>query len=226
MKILELKKLRLAFGDNVVIKDASFSLEQGDFACVVGSNGAGKSTLIRGILGLIKPQGGEVIYGDGLDRTKIGYLPQETHPDASFPATVEEIVLSGCLGHMKMRPFYCHSEKKHVERSLKTLGILALRKRSFAKLSGGQKQKVLLARSLSATEKLLILDEPSNNLDYKTRKDFYTTLKKLNEEQGLTIIMITHDLDADDLIGNKVIAIADAKATISSTKEYLRSYRR
>jgi zinc transport system ATP-binding protein len=224
MSLLTLKKLRLGYDDKTIIKDASFALEQGDFACVVGTNGCGKSTLIRGILGLIKPQSGTIKY-DNLDHTQIGYLPQETRVDANFPATVEEIVLTGCLGHMKMRPFYCHSEHKHVHESLKKLGIDALAKKSFVDLSGGQKQKVLLARSLSATKKLLILDEPSNNLDFKSRKDFYATLGKLNKEHGLTIMMITHDLDADDLIGNKVIAIKDGVVNITTTKEYLRSYR-
>jgi len=224
MALLTLKKLRLGYGDKTIIKDASFALEQGDFACVVGTNGSGKSTLIRGILGLIKPQAGTIKYED-LDRTQIGYLPQETRVDANFPATVEEIVLTGCLGHMKMRPFYCHGEHKHVHESLKKLGIESLAKKSFVDLSGGQKQKVLLARSLSATKKLLILDEPSNNLDYKSRKDFYATLGKLNQEHGLTIIMITHDLDADDLIGNKVIAIKDSVVNITTTKEYLKEYR-
>lgn len=224
MPLLTLKKLRLGYDDKTIIKDASFTLEQGDFACVVGTNGCGKSTLIRGILGLIKPQSGTIKY-DNLDHTQIGYLPQETRVDANFPATVEEIVLTGCLGHMKMRPFYCHSEHKHVHESLKKLGIDALAKRSFVDLSGGQKQKVLLARSLSATKKLLILDEPSNNLDFKSRRDFYATLGKLNKEHGLTIMMITHDLDADDLIGNKVIAIKDGVVNITTTKEYLRSYR-
>ena len=225
MPLLSVKKLRLKYGEQIIIKDASFTLESGDFACVVGANGSGKSTLIKGILGLIKPASGAIEFGENLDQTKIGYLPQDTRPDANFPATVEEIVLSGCLGHMKMRPFYCHHEKKHAMESLAMLGIENLAKHSFANLSGGQRQKVLLARSLSATKKLLILDEPSNNLDYKSRKDFYKTLAKLNRDQHLAIIMITHDLDADDLIGNKVIAIENGAATIAKTEDYLEKYK-
>ena len=225
MALLTLKKVRLGYGENVVVSDANFSIESGDFVCIVGTNGSGKSTLVRGILGLIKPQKGEIIYGDGLDRTQIGYLPQETRVDATFPATVEEIVLTGCLGHMKMRPFYCHGEHKHVHESLKKLGIDSLAKKSFVDLSGGQKQKVLLARSLSATRKLLILDEPSNNLDYKSRKSFYAALAKLNQEHGLTIIMITHDLDADDLIGNKVLALKEGSVTLEDTQKFLEAYK-
>ena len=219
--VLELEKLRLGFGDNIIINDASLVLEEGDFACIVGANGAGKSTLVKAILGLLRPISGKIKYLNGLKQTQIGYLPQETRPDNNFPATVEEIVLSGCLGHMGWKPFYCHKEKQHVKRSLKTLGIEDLAKKSFMDLSGGQKQKVLLARSLSATTKMLILDEPSNNLDHKSRKDFYKTLKTLNREHGLTILMITHDLDADDLIGNKIIAIKEGKVTIAKTKDYL-----
>jgi zinc transport system ATP-binding protein len=177
--------------------------------------------LVKAILGLIKPLSGEIEYRNGLAHTQIGYLPQETRPDNNFPATVEEIVLSGCLGHMGWKPFYCHKEKQHVKRSLKTLGINDLAGRSFMDLSGGQKQKVLLARSLSATTKMLILDEPSNNLDHKSRRDFYRTLKTLNRERGLTILMITHDLDADDLIGNKIIAIKEGSARMVATKDYL-----
>ncbi|MBR5669573.1 metal ABC transporter ATP-binding protein [Candidatus Saccharibacteria bacterium] len=225
MALLTLEKVRLGYGDNVVISDANIAINSGDFVCIVGANGSGKSTLVRGILGLIKPQKGEIIYGDGLDRTQIGYLPQETRVDANFPATVEEIVLTGCLGHMKMRPFYCHGEHKHVHESLKKLGIDSLAKKCFVDLSGGQKQKVLLARSLSATRKLLILDEPSNNLDYKSRKSFYAALAKLNHEHGLTIIMITHDLDADDLIGNKVLALKEGSVTLEDTQKYLEAYK-
>lgn len=219
--ILELEKLRLGFGENIVIDNANITLDEGDFTCIVGANGAGKSTLVKAILGLIKLQKGSIKYLNGLEQTQIGYLPQETRPDSNFPATVEEIVLSGCLGHMGWKPFYCHKEKQHVKRSLKTLGIEDLAQKRFVDLSGGQKQKVLLARSLSATTKMLILDEPSNNLDHKSRRDFYKTLKALNREQKLTILMITHDLDADDLIGNKVIAIREGKVSITSTSDYL-----
>ena len=224
--IIKLEKLKLGFGESTVITDANLTLDAGDFACIVGANGAGKSTLIKAILGLIKPQSGSIYYLNGLAQTQIGYLPQETRVDNNFPATVEEIVLSGCLGHMGWKPFYCHKEKQHVKRSLKTLGIEDLAKKRFVDLSGGQKQKVLLARSLSATTKMLILDEPSNNLDHKSRKEFYKTLKALNREHRLTIMMITHDLDADDLIGNKIIAIKEGRVSISATKDYLRELKK
>ncbi|MBR1939207.1 ATP-binding cassette domain-containing protein, partial [Candidatus Saccharibacteria bacterium] len=123
-----------------------------------------------------------------------------------------------------MKAFYRKEDKARAEEALKRLGISKLRNASFVDLSGGQKQKVLLARALAATSKLLILDEPSNNLDYKSRKEFYGALKKLNES-GLTIIMITHDLDAEDLIGNKVISIKETKVECAPTAGFLRSYK-
>lgn len=218
------KNLSISYGKNKVIDSASFAIDEQDFACVVGANGSGKSTLVKAILGLIKPCSGKIIFGNDIKRETIGFLPQDTKTDSSFPATVIEIVLSGTLGRLGIKAFYRTEDKNKAEEALKKLGILELKNSSFSNLSGGQKQKVLLARALAATSKILILDEPSNNLDHKSRKEFYHTLKNLNAS-GLTIIMITHDLDAEDLIGNKVISIKESKVECHSTPEYLRSYR-
>ncbi len=222
--LLSVKKLRLGYGKQTVLRDISFDVQDGDFIAVVGANGCGKSTLIRALLGLIQPQSGSINFGCHLNHTHIGYLPQEMRHVANFPATVEEIVLSGTLGRLKLKPCYGPAEHQTVKDCLKALGISKLLKQSFADLSGGQKQKVLLARALAASSELLVLDEPSNNLDYESREDFYQTLKKLNG-QGLTIIMITHDLDAQDLIGNKVLAIKNGTATLYNTADYLRSFK-
>jgi zinc transport system ATP-binding protein len=225
MTVLRLSKLKLGYEGKVVIDGADLVVESGDFVCVVGANGSGKSTLIKGILGLIKPLAGEVIYGEGVSQTAIGYLPQEAKFEANFPATVGEIVLSGALGRMGSKPFYGKAEHNLAQESMKTLKITELASRGFVDLSGGQRQKVLLARSLVATSKMLILDEPSNNLDQTSRKEFYKILKRLNQDSGLTILMITHDLDAEDLIGNKVAAIKNGKVAMFDTKVYLESYR-
>lgn len=224
MSLLELKKLKLGFKDNIVIKGASLTVEEGDFICVVGANGSGKSTLVKGILGLMKPFAGKVVFDKSL-KTNIGYLPQELRLDDNFPATVYEVVMSGNLGRMGAKVFYGVKEREKTRDALKLLGIEKLEKRKFAELSGGQKQKVLLARALVATSKLLILDEPSNNLDHESRAEFYQTLIWLNKEKKITIMMITHDLDADDLIGNKIIYIENGEVGITTTKEYLRSFR-
>ena len=218
------KKLTLRYGAVRVIDLASFEVERGDFVCIVGANGSGKSTLVKAILGLMKPSAGKVLLGDGIRRESIGFLPQETKTDLNFPATVYEIVLSGTLGWLRARMLYRKEDKERAMEALKRLGIAKLKEESFASLSGGQKQKVLLARALAATSEILILDEPSNNLDYKSRKEFYETLKELNTA-GLTIIMITHDLDAEDLIGNKILSIREGKVECLPTREYLRRFR-
>lgn len=225
MIVLRLSGLKLGYDGKTVIDGASLAVESGDFVCVVGANGSGKSTLIKGILGLIKPLAGEVIYGEGVSQTTIGYLPQEARLEANFPATVKEVVMSGTLGRMGLKPFYGKAEHDLARQSMKTLKIEGLADQSFVDLSGGQKQKVLLARSLAATSKILILDEPSNNLDQTSRKEFYKILKRLNRDSGLTILMITHDLDAEDLIGNKVAAIKNGRVSMYETKAYLESYR-
>ena len=222
--IISVKNLNVAYGKNKVIDSATFNVEKGDFVCVVGANGSGKSTLIKTLLGLISPVSGKIRFSKEIKQNSIGYLPQESRIDQNFPATVFEIVLSGTLGRLGKKIFYSKIDKERARESLAKLHIEKLKNKSFADLSGGQKQKVLLARALAATSNLLILDEPSNNLDYKSRKDFYENLKNLNVA-GLTIIMITHDLDVDDLIGNKIVFIKDGKVESVETEKYLRSYR-
>ena len=222
--ILTVKNLTICYDRNTVIRGANFEVEKGDFMCVVGANGSGKSTLIKTVLGLVKAKSGEIIRNEKLMSGGIGYLPQEMIIEQNFPATVLEIVLSGMLGRMKGKLFYGQDEKNNADKVLNSLNIGKLKEKSFSELSGGQKQKVLLARALVANPDLLILDEPSNNLDHKSRGKFYETLKSLNGN-GMTIIMITHDIDADDLIGNKVLAINGGEVKCSTTKDYLRSYR-
>ncbi len=198
----------LGYNGQAILKNLSFIVEEGDFICVVGRNGSGKTTLVKGILGLIKPMQGEVVFED-LQPNFVGYMPQETNINEYFPATVFEIVLSGSLNRAKRKFFYSQSDKKEALEKLELLKLIKIKNKSFNELSGGQKQKVLLARSLMATNKLLILDEPSNNLDFETKKDFYEILKKINQEQKITIIMITHDLDHDNLIGNKILSLRE-----------------
>ncbi len=207
--LFEVKNLTLGYENEKIIKDISFVVNDKDFIIITGKNGAGKSTLIKGILGLIKPMEGSIIFGESLNRKLIGYMPQETKVDANFPATVYEIVLSGAINKMGFKPFYNKELKNKAIDALKILNILNIKNRSFQDLSGGQRQKTLLARSLCATDKLLILDEPSNNLDQASREEFYLLLMKLNKELGITIIMISHDQDIDKILGTKQLIISD-----------------
>lgn len=222
--LITVDHLTISYGTNQVIRNANFKIYPGDFICIVGANGSGKSTLVKSLLGLLHPSDGKITYHN-LKQNTIGYLPQENKISSIFPATVQEIVLSGALGSMNKKPFYGAKEKAHANNSLNQLHITNLKNQSFASLSGGQKQKVLLARALTATNQLLILDEPSNNLDYDSRQDFYQTLKQLNQS-GPAILMITHDLDQDDLIGDQVLSIKNGRVTTSSTKAFLRSFQK
>ena len=208
--LFEVNNLTLGYEKKeIVIKDISFSVNDKDFIIITGKNGAGKSTLIKGILGLIKPMSGQIVFSEELKKNQIGYMPQETKVDASFPASVYEIVLSGTINKMGFNPFYKKELKKKAIDALKILNIYDIKNRSFQDLSGGQRQKTLLARSLCATDKLLILDEPSNNLDQASREEFYLLLMKLNKELGITIIMISHDQDIDKVLGTKQLIIKD-----------------
>lgn len=220
MNLINVNHLTLGYEHQKVIQDLSFTVEKGDFITIIGANGSGKSTLVKGLLGLIKPMQGDIQYH--IDTKQIGYMPQETKIDATFPASVEEIVLSGTLNRLGHRPFYSKKERKLADDSLVLLDILDLKKKSFADLSGGQRQKVLLSRALSATRELLILDEPSNNLDFSSREEFYKIIHRLNKEEGITILMITHDLDMHAIAGNKIIAFEDQEIFVGKIEDYRR----
>lgn len=216
--LFELKNLSCGYNKDLIIKNLNIEMEEGDFICVVGPNGAGKTTLIKTILGLIKPLKGEVIYHD-LKPSFIGYMPQESKIDSRFPASNMEVVLSGTLN--KVKHFYSKEDRERALNNFKLLGISKLKDKSFKDLSGGERQKVLLARSLSATSKLLILDEPSNNLDSKSKKELYKLIEDLNQK-GLSIMMITHDLDHGNLIGNKILSLREDDTFFGSVESFVR----
>ena len=196
MALLTCEKIALGYDGNVILQDLSFQVEQGAYLCIVGENGSGKSTLMRTILGLQPALDGTISTGDGLKQTEIGYLPQQTVVQRDFPASVQEIVLSGCQSRCGLRPFYNKEEKATAKAAMEKMGITALAKRCYRELSGGQQQRVLLARALCATKKLLLLDEPVSGLDPKVTMEMYHLIETLNREDGITVIMISHDMEA------------------------------
>ncbi len=220
--LLKIEHLTLGYDDNLVIKNLDLEIQAGDFLCIIGANGSGKSTLVRAILGLIKPKKGRIQYLGGLKRNFVGYLPQFGVTNQFFPASVREVVLSGTLNRLGWRPFYGSAEKKLVKQVLQDLKINHLAQKNFGDLSGGQRQKVLLARGLCATTQLLILDEPSNSLDFDSKTELYKLLQKLNREQGLTIVLVTHDLDSKSLIGNKILALDAEKPFFGKVADFLK----
>ena len=193
MAILTCDNLSFGYEGRALVRPLSFSVNAGDYLCIVGENGSGKSTLMRTILGLQPPIGGKVSLSEGLQRREIGYLPQQTRVQRDFPASVREIVLSGCQGRLGRRAFYGPEEKRRADEAMEKLGIAALSKRCYRELSGGQQQRVLLARALCATEKLLLLDEPVAGLDPMATEEMYRLIEGLNRE-GTTLIMISHDM--------------------------------
>lgn len=195
MSLITCQNVTLGYDGHAVAENLTFSVNNGDYMCIVGENGSGKSTLMKTLLNLQKPLGGQISTGDGLNANEIGYLPQQTDVQKDFPATVWEIVLSGCQSGCGLRPFYNKTEKKLTKENMERMGISELSQRCYRELSGGQQQRVLLARALCATRKVLLLDEPVSGLDPKVTADMYALIKSLNDD-GITIIMISHDISA------------------------------
>ena len=164
---------------------------------------------MKTILGLQVPISGRILTGDGLRKNEIGYLPQQTLVQKDFPASVKEIVLSGCQGRCGSRPFYSKEEKRLAAESIRKMQIESLSGRCYRELSGGQQQRVLLARALCATRKILLLDEPVSGLDPKVTAQMYTLIESLNRQDGITVIMISHDIAAAVKYASHILHIGD-----------------
>jgi zinc transport system ATP-binding protein len=195
MPQLTCRDLTLGYDGKTVVSGLSFKVNAGDYLCVVGENGSGKSTLLKAMLKLKAPMAGEVVMGDGLLSSEIGYLPQQTAVQKDFPASVREVVLSGCLNRCGLRPYYNKAERKTALENMERLGIASLARRCYRELSGGQQQRVLLARALCAAHKTLLLDEPVAGLDPAAAAGMYGLIERLNAS-GVTVIMVSHDIAA------------------------------
>lgn len=221
MALLEIKNLKLGYDSNVIIKDLSFSVHEGDYLCVVGENGSGKTTLMKTLLHLQDPLDGQILSGEEMKSTEIGYLPQQSDAQRDFPASVKEIVLSGCQGMRGLRPYYRKEEKKLAKDNMERMGILELADHSYRELSGGQQQRVLLARALCAAKRILLLDEPVTGLDPKVSAEMYDLIRELNEN-GMTIIMISHDIEMAVRYASHILHIG-SNVFYGTTKKYLES---
>ena len=193
MSLITVRDLTLGYDGQKIASGINFTVDASDYLCIVGENGSGKTTLMKTLLRLQEPMGGEIVLGDGLKRTEIGYLPQQTMIQRDFPASVREIVLSGCQNRAGF--FYSAADKALADQNMRRMGVFELKNRCYRALSGGQQQRVLLARALCATRKVLLLDEPVTGLDPRVTAELYELIRGLNEE-GVTIIMISHDVGA------------------------------
>lgn len=219
------RDLAIGYEGKTVVQNINLSVKKGDYLCVIGENGAGKSTFMKTLLGLLPPVSGKIEFYDGLKKNEIGYLPQQTEVQKDFPASVREIVLSGCQGRSGLRPFYNTQEKELSEDAMERMQITDLARRCYRELSGGQQQRVLLARALCATQKMLLVDEPVSGLDPKATAQMYELLEELNEIDGITIIMISHDIAAAMKYASHILRVG--KHTFFGTRdEYLEEYRR
>lgn len=192
--LLDCRDAALGYEGKPVWEHLNFQVRSGDYVCIVGENGSGKSTLVKSLLGLLHPMAGEIVRSPSLRSGAIGYLPQQTKAQKDFPATVTEVVRSGFLSGKGMRFFYTPKEKSTALMHMGKLGVLELKDRCYRELSGGQQQRVLLARALCAAGRLLLMDEPFTGLDPTVTNELYDVVDKLNHEQGVTVIMVTHDV--------------------------------
>ena len=194
--LLKCSNITLGYGSKNIVNNFNYTIHSGDYLSIIGRNGCGKTTFLRGLAGVLHPRAGKIELSSGLKRNQIGYLPQITVTQKDFPASVEEIVLSAFQGKSLLLPFYGKALRKRADECLELTHATNLRKESFRELSGGQKQRVLLARALCAAEKLLLLDEPVTGLDPESSQNMYNIIKDLHENKNMTIVMVTHDIDA------------------------------
>lgn len=216
------QNLTLGYNGRIVLENLHFTVNAGDYLCIVGENGSGKSTLMRTLLNLQPPVSGSVTLGDGLSFKDIGYLPQQTLVQRDFPASVREIVLSGCQSRCGLRPFYNQDEKALAEQAMDKMQIRPLARRCYRELSGGQQQRVLLARALCSARKVLLLDEPVSGLDPKVTAEMYALIEDLNRREGITIIMISHDIAAAVQYASHILHIGP-KVFWGAKEAYLQS---
>lgn len=222
MALIKTENLTLSYENMTVIEDLSFNVAGGDYLCIVGENGSGKSTLVKALLGLKKPESGLIEFGDGLLQKEIGYLPQQTSAQRDFPASVFEVVISGCLNSRGLRPFYSAKERKAALENIERLGITELKNRSYRELSGGQQQRVLLARALCATKKLLLLDEPVTGLDPMVTAELYELIAGINKS-GVTIVMVTHDMQSALKYASHILCLTESDSFFGDVSEFLES---
>lgn len=221
--LLKCENVSLGYEGSVVTKNLNFTVRSGDHLCIVGENGSGKSTLIKALLGL-KPQlSGDISLCGEVGKNEIGYLPQQTLVQRDFPASVREIVQSGCMNRCGLRPFYSREEKKLAEKMMERLEIVPLARRCYRELSGGQQQRVLLARALCAARKMILLDEPVTGLDPKAANEMYELIDSLNKKDGITVIMVSHDMNAAVKYASHILHVGGKQLFFGTKEEYLGS---
>ena len=226
MALIELKDVTIAFEGVAAVEHVNLAVERGEYLVIVGENGSGKSTLVRAMLGLVRPKSGRVVYGDGLKKNQIGYLPQQTVVQRDFPASVGEVVLSGCVNRLGRRLAFGAGERARAEEKMRLMDVYSLREKPYRTLSGGQQQRALLARALCATDSILLLDEPVTGLDPDAAEELYTVIRSLNRDHGVAIAMVSHDLHGAMRDAGRVLVMNRGVDFVGSVEDYERQFER
>jgi zinc transport system ATP-binding protein len=222
MALIECKDAAFGYEGRNAVWGLCFTVSPGDYLCVAGENGSGKSTLLRGILRLLPPLAGSVLFGDGLKQTSIGYTGQVRAGQKDFPASVYEVILSGRQAARGLRPFYTRADKEAAAENARLLGVRDLYPVCYRELSGGQQQRVLLARALCAAEKLLVLDEPAAGLDPIVVQDMYRVVETANKA-GMTVIMVSHDIPGAVKYARTILHLDKKQVFFGPVAEYTAS---
>ena len=226
MSLIELKDVTIAFEGVAAVEHVNLAVERGEYLVIVGENGSGKSTLVRAMLGLVRPKSGRVVYGDGLKKNQIGYLPQQTVVQRDFPASVGEVVLSGCVNRLGRRLAFGAGERARAEEKMRLMDVYGLREKPYRTLSGGQQQRALLARALCATDSILLLDEPVTGLDPDAAEELYSVIRALNRDHGVAIAMVSHDLHGAMRDAGRVLVMNRGVDFVGSVEDYERQFER
>ncbi|MGN1409796.1 MAG: metal ABC transporter ATP-binding protein [Eubacteriales bacterium] len=222
MNIIEAKDLTLAYDGYIAAEHVSFKLDSGDYLCVVGENGSGKSTLLKTVTGEVKPAGGRLTIEQSVRSGGIGYLPQQSKIQRDFPATVREVVLSGCVNRDRFGLHWNAESKKRARDAMEMMNLLPLEKKCFGELSGGQRQRTLLARAICVSDKLLLLDEPVTGLDPEAAHEMYSAIRRINRDIGCAVMMVTHDIGCAVREAGSVLSMCRGHSFFGSVEEYAR----
>ncbi|MBE6739227.1 MAG: metal ABC transporter ATP-binding protein [Ruminococcaceae bacterium] len=223
MFIINCENLSIGYKDKVILKNLNFSIGENDYLYIIGENGSGKSTLIKSLLKLLKPISGKIDYCAGLKSKEIGYLPQQSSIQRDFPASVEEIVLSGSINRLGLKPFYTPKNKKKARHNMELMKIEDIKNESYQNLSGGQQQRVLLARALTSGSKALLLDEPVTGLDPIAASDMYSLIETINKEYRIAVIMVSHDMNAALKYATHILHLANDEVFFGTVDQYRNS---